>query len=80
MTTNGKKNNVEPQIATPEFVAWLNTTSFAGIIYAGEQWDTEVAWPSPETMAAARQCFELFHAGELKRAESAMHDAQSPFV
>lgn len=68
------------QIATPEFCAWINTTSFAGIIRPGDQWDTEVAWPSAETMAAARQCFDFFVAGDLAAAERTMHTAQEPFV
>lgn len=68
------------QIVTKEFADWLETTSFAGSVNAGDQWDTEEAWPSKETMQAARSCFEAFTAGDLKAAESAMHEAQRPFV
>lgn len=68
------------QIATAEFCKWLQTTSFAGYIQPGEQWDTEDAWPSPETMLAARKCFAQFAAGNLVAAEAAMLDAQRSFV
>jgi hypothetical protein len=42
------------QICTEEFVAWLETTSFSGIVHTGDQWDTETAWPSAEAMRSAR--------------------------
>ena len=71
---------LEIQIASPEFTAWLASTSFAGQVEPGEQWDTEEAWPSRETMRTARECFRQFHAGDLAAAEAAMHAAQSPFV
>ena len=69
-----------PQIVTKEFATWLETTSFAGHVDAGDQWDTEVAWPSRETMTAARECFAAFETGDLKRAEELMWDAQRPYV
>lgn len=68
------------QIATPEFCSWLETTSFAGILHPGEQWDAETAWPSEDTMTAARKCFDLFMAGQVAEAEKCMHVAQEPFV
>lgn len=70
----------EIQLVTPEFAAWLDITSFAGQVEPGEQWDTVEAWPSTETLRAARECFRHFHAGDLAAAETAMHAAQQPFV
>lgn len=68
------------QICTPEFVAWLNTTCFAGVVRPGEQWDTEAAWPSSGTMAAARECFDAFTRGDLATAAERMIAAQKSFV
>jgi len=72
------KNN--PQIATTEFCKWLETTSFAGYIQPGEQWDTEIAWPSPMEMYYARRCFNEFASGNSEAAEIAMIEAQRPSV
>lgn len=70
----------EKQIVTDEFAAWIDTTSFAGRVRPGEQWDTADAWPSAETMRAARDCYSAFAEGDLERAEELMHDAQRPYV
>ena len=70
----------EAQIASAEFAAWLESTSFAGQLEAGEQWDTPEAWPSEETMRAARECFAAFERGDRATAEQRMHDAQRAFV
>lgn len=70
----------EMQIVTDDFAAWLATTSFAGQVEPGEQWDTEEAWPSRETMRAARECFRQFHAGDLVAADAARAEAETPYV
>lgn len=68
------------QVVTREFADWLGSTSFAGIVNPGDQWDSEDAWPSPDTMRAARRCYDLFAAGDLAGAEAAMVEAQQAFV
>lgn len=68
------------QVVTRSFAKWLATTSFAGTIEPGDQWDTVEAWPSPLTMNAARECYAHFHAGNIPAAERAMHNAQRCFV
>ena len=68
------------QVVTHPFALWLATTSFAGTVEPGDQWDTPEAWPSARTMAAARQCYSLFQAGDMVGAERAMVTAQQPFV
>lgn len=76
----GLRQGCAAQIVTPKFREWLYSTSFSGIVDVGDQWDTEVAWPDPETMSAARECYRMFAAGNLREAESLMQDAQEPFV
>ncbi len=78
----GGKNRdaIHKRLVTHSFSAWLSTTSFAGTVNPGEQWDTEDAWPSANTMRAARRCYDLFSAGDLTGAEAAMIEAQEPFV
>lgn len=68
------------QIVTPEFAAWLAGTSFAGHVEPGDQWDTAEAWPTPETMEAARECFAAFAAGDIDTALTEMQVAQESFV
>lgn len=70
----------EPQIVMPEFAAWLATTSFSGIVEAGDRWDTAEAWPSADTMAAARTCYIEFIHGDKNAAQDAMEAPQQPFV
>jgi len=68
------------QVVTHSFAKWLATTSFAGTVEPGDQWDTVEAWPSPLTMSAARECYAHFHAGNILAAERAMDNAQRCFV
>lgn len=68
------------QVVTHCFAQWLATTSFAGTVEPGDQWDTVEAWPSLLTMNAARECYAHFHAGDIPAAERAMHNAQRCFV
>ena len=67
-------------IVTAEFAEWLTATPFAGHVEPGDQWDTPEAWPSPETMRAARECLNHFRAGNLTAATAAIVAAQQPFV
>jgi len=72
--------SIEAGIVTQQFKAWLDSTSFAGIVEVGDLWATFEAFPSEDTMRSARECFDAFHAGDLQRAETSMHRAQQPFV
>lgn len=76
----GLREGCAAQIVTPEFREWLYTTSFSGLVDVGDQWDTEVAWPSPDTMRAARECYWNFECGNWEAAEDFMQQAQEPFV
>lgn len=75
-----KSEERNTQTCNAEFVAWLNSTSFSGIVSVGDQWDTEAAWPSVDSMRAARSCFSLFVQGKVSEAEQAMREAQRSFV
>lgn len=68
------------QVVTKEFKMWLDGTSFSGMVKEGDVWDTADAWPSKETMSAARGCYKAFQDGDLEKAEELMHEAQAPFV